>query len=39
MNIRKGSNNGGGFFDNISNVFSKMMNDSEGWFLNYVEDN
>lgn len=28
----------GGILDNISSVFSKMMNDSQGWFLNYVED-
>ena len=32
--IRKGSGNG--ILDNISTAFSKMMNDTEGYFLNYV---
>jgi hypothetical protein len=32
----KGENNG--ILDNISSVFSKMLNDLEGWFLNYVEN-
>jgi serine/threonine protein kinase len=35
QNAKKGAN---GILDNISTAFSKMMNDSEGWFLNYVED-
>lgn len=35
--IRKGSGNG--ILDNISTAFSKMMNDTEGYFLNYVEEN
>ncbi len=26
------------FFNDLSNVFSKMKSDSEGWFLNYVQD-
>ena len=34
----KKNNNNGGIFDNISNAFSKMMNDTQGWFLNYVQD-
>lgn len=35
VNVKKSN---GGILDNISSAFSKMMNDSEGWFLNYVED-
>lgn len=29
-------NNNDSIFDNILNTFSKMMNDTWGWFLNYV---
>ena len=41
ININNNTNNNSnpGILNNISTAFSKMMNDTEGFYLNYVEDN